>query len=145
MRRVRFSRRDFTAVARHRRFPVRAVRLIPADAESTAFYELEMLLVGDLLAHLDSRGGQAAPVVAAAERRWNEYGIEAARLGASLVDTVEIFLRFRKTFVKELALVSRRRSLCTRQATSLLGDAQSALDRMLVALMIGHHGSRNSW
>ena len=53
-------------------------------------------------------------------------------------DTVEGFLRFRKPFVDELAILARRRRLDTREATTLLADAESARDRLLVALMIGH-------
>jgi len=61
-----------------------------------------------------------------------------ARAGASLSDTVEGFLRFRKPFINELAELARRRRLDTREATALLVDAESALDRMLIALMLGH-------
>jgi hypothetical protein len=77
-------------------------------------------------------------LLAAAELHASEYGREAAGLGASLSDTVEGFLRFRKPFVDELAVIARRRRLDTRQATALLVDAESALDRLLVALMVGH-------
>ena len=43
-----------------------------------------------------------------------------------------------KPFVDELAILARRRRLDTREATTLLADAESALDRLLVALMVGH-------
>lgn len=109
-----------------------------SDPERSWFREQGTGLVGDLLGHLDAERGGAAAQLASAERRAGEYGAEAARLGASLSDTVEGFLRFRKPFVDELAILARRRRLDTREATTLLADAESALDRLLVALMIGH-------
>jgi phage gp36-like protein len=56
---------------------------------------------------------------------------------------VELFLRFRSSFVGELAGVARRRHLDTREATALLVEAESAMDRLLVALMHGYerHGA----
>lgn len=109
-----------------------------SDAERGWFRERGMQLVGDLLAHLDAEGD-----LATAEHHASEYGAEAARLGASLTDTVEGFLRFRKPFVDELAVLARRRRLDTREATALLVDAESALDRLLLSLMIGH-GARGT-
>jgi hypothetical protein len=102
-----------------------------------------MRLVGELLALLDAEREQGSVLLAGAERQAGEYGAEAARLGASLGDTVEGFLRFRKPFVDELAGLARRRRLDTREATALLADAESALDRLLVALMTGH-GAKGS-
>jgi excisionase family DNA binding protein len=95
-------------------------------------------LVTDLLAYLD--GGKEKPpgLIARAEEHASDYGVEAARLGASLNETVESFLRFRRPFVEELAALARRRRLDTREATALLVDADSALDRLLVAVMVGH-------
>jgi len=104
------------------------------DGERTRFRERGMQLVGDLLAYLDADRGDLGP----AEAHAGVYGMEAARLGASLSDTVEGFLRFRKPFIDELAALARRRRLDTGEATALLVDAESALDRLLVALMTGH-------
>ena len=98
------------------------------------FRERGTRLVGDLLAYLDVDGSD----LGAAEATAREYGAEAARLGASLTETVEGFLRFRKPFIDELAVLARRRRLDTAEATTLLVDAESALDRVLVALMTGH-------
>jgi excisionase family DNA binding protein len=105
-----------------------------SDAERLEFRRRGMQLAGDLLAYLDAEHGD----LTAAESRAAEYGREAARLGASLSDTVDGFLRFRKPFVDELVAVARRRRLDTREATALLVDAESALDRLLGALMTGH-------
>ena len=114
-----------------------------SDAERSRFREQGTRLVGDLLAHLDAERAEAADLLTSAERHAGEYGAEAARLGASLSDTVEGFLRFRKPFVDELAVVARRRRLDTNEATILLADAELALDRLLVALMVGHGAGGN--
>ena len=98
------------------------------------FRERGMQLVGVLLAHLDAERGD----LVVAERHANENGAEAAKFGASLSDTVEGFLRYRKPFIDQLAALARQRRLDTREATALLVDAESALDRLLVALMTGH-------
>jgi len=105
-----------------------------SEAERDGFRVRGKQLVGDLLAYLDAEGAD----ISVGERHAHEYGARAAELGASLSDAVEGFLRFRKPFIDELALVARRRHLDTREATALLVDAESALDRLLVALMTGH-------
>ena len=105
-----------------------------SEAERLDFRRRGMQLVGDLLAYLDVDRGD----LSVAERRAADYGREAARLGASLSDTVDGFLRFRKPFVDELVALARLRRLDTREATALLVDAEAALDRLLVALMTGH-------
>ena len=109
-----------------------------SEADRIWFRERGIHLVSDLLAHLDAEADLAAPLLTKAELHASEYGAEAARLHASLSDTVEGFLRFRKPFVDELAVVARRRHLDTREATALLVDADAALDHLLVALMAGH-------
>lgn len=108
------------------------------DAERTAFRERGMQLLGDLLRQLDVEPAGAAALITAAEQHARDYGAEAARHGASLGETVEAFLRFRKPFVDELAVLARRKRLDTTEATALLVDAESALDRLLIALMTGH-------
>ncbi len=105
-----------------------------SEDERTSFRERGTQLAADLLPHPDAENGD----LSVAERHASEYGAEAARHGASLTDTVEGFLRFRKPFVDELAVIARRRHLDTREATALLVDAEAALDRLLVALMTGH-------
>jgi hypothetical protein len=111
-------------------------RLTPADRE--VFRAHGVNLVGSLLAYLDARHQRAAQILATAELQAGSYGADAARLGASLSDAVEEFLRFRRPFVDELAQLARRRRLDTREATGLLAQAEAALDRMLIVLMLGH-------
>jgi excisionase family DNA binding protein len=109
-----------------------------SEADRLRFRERGIRLVGDLLAYLDAGEDQAPSLLRQAEIDAHEYGVRAAVAGASLVDAVEGFLRFRKPFVDELAALARRRHLDTGEATALLGDAESALDRLLVAVMAGY-------
>ena len=115
-----------------------------SESERQDFRRRGMQLVSDLLAGLDADLGQASSLLAAAEKHASDYGAVAARLGASLSDAVEGFLRFRKPFVDELAVIARRRHLDTREATALLVEAESTLDRLLVALMVGHASPKTS-
>lgn len=112
-----------------------------SEVERVRFRERGMQLVGNLLSYLDAARDREAASLAAAEEHARDYGSEAAGAGASLSETVEGFLRFRKPFVDELALLARRRHLDTREATELLADADAALDRLLVELMLGHKSS----
>jgi len=112
-----------------------------SDNERVGFRHRGVELVGNLLAYLDADREREAALFGTAERHAREYGAEAAKAGASLSDTVEGFLRFRRPFVDELALLARRRHLDTREATELLAEAETALDRLLVALMLGHRSS----
>jgi hypothetical protein len=98
-------------------------------------------LLAALLEHLDEEGPERSPDKLAQATAWAcEYGQRAAVLGASLSETVEAFIRFRGAFIGELASIARRRRLDTREATLLLVEAESAADRVLVALMSGHVG-----
>ena len=97
-----------------------------------------MELVGTLLAYLDADRERGPALFLDAERHARDYGAEAARAGATLSDTVEGFLNYRRPFVEELSTLARRRHLDTREATDLLADAERALDRLLIALMLGH-------
>lgn len=105
-----------------------------SEAERLRFRARGTQLLGDLLTYIDADHGD----LIAAERHASDYGAEAAKFGASLTDTVEGFLRYRKPFIDQLAALARRRRLDTREATALLVDAESVLDRLLVALMMGH-------
>ena len=96
-------------------------------------------LVALLVEHLDATDSQLrATRLQEAARLAAEYGRSAADRSISLSEAVEGFLRFRAPFVAELASVSRRKGLDTREATALLTDAEAAMDRLLVAMMTGH-------
>ena len=109
------------------------------DAERADFRERGHRLLGVVLELLDAPDRrQAAGKLEEACIQARDYGVRAAAGGASLAETVELFLRFRSSFVGELAGIARRRRLDTREATALLLEAEGAMDRLLVALMTGH-------
>lgn len=110
-----------------------------SETDRIEFRERGRQLLAVVLQHLDAEDRPlAAKKLEQAARGAGEYGSRASALGASLAETVELFLRFRSSFVGELAGVARRRRLDTREATALLVEAESAMDRLLVALMNGH-------
>jgi hypothetical protein len=110
-----------------------------SDAERASFRDRGHRLLALLLEHLDAEEREAAQdKLAKASAAAGEYGAKAAALGASLAEAVEIFLRFRSSFCGELAGIARRRRLDTREATALLVEAESAMDRLLLALMNGY-------
>jgi hypothetical protein len=110
-----------------------------SDSDRVEFREKGRRLLAIVLEHLDAEDRQlAAQKLEQAAAAAGDYGARASALGAPLADTVELFLRFRSSFVGELAGVARRRHLDTREATALLVDAESAMDRLLVALMNGY-------
>jgi DNA-binding transcriptional MerR regulator len=96
-------------------------------------------LVTILLDHLDAADPEtAADRLQEAKQLAAAYGREVAGLGLSLADAVEGFLRFRSPFTDALGGFARRRGLDTREATSLLAQAEAATDALLVAVMTGH-------
>ena len=110
-----------------------------SDADRADFRDRGHRLLALLLEHLDAEQKEAAQAkLAEACRAAGEYGARAASLGASLAEAVDFFLRFRSSFVGELAGIARRRRLDTREATALLVEAEAAMDRLLVALMNGY-------
>jgi excisionase family DNA binding protein len=110
-----------------------------SEADRIQFRERGRHLLEVVLEHLDAEDPPlAAEKLEQAAAGAAEYGFRAAAMGASLAETVELFLRFRSSFVGELAGVARRRRLDAREATALLVEAESAMDRLLVALMTGY-------
>lgn len=91
-----------------------------------------------LLAHLDAEGpaGAMAALHEAAGHA-ADYGGTSARLGAGLSQAVQAFLRYRSPFVDELVALARRRGLDTREATTLLVDAENAMDELLLSFVGG--------
>ena len=109
------------------------------DAERSEFRERGRRLAALLVRHLDAADrSSGALVLEEADAEAHAYGRTAAALGASLGEAVEGFLRFRSPFMNELAGLSRKRSLDTREATALLVDAEKAMDSLLISLMKGH-------
>ena len=110
-----------------------------SEAERLDFRERGHSLLRLVLELLDATDRKAAAgKLEEASGQARDYGVRASLGGASLAETVELFLRFRSSFVGELAGIARRRRLDTREATALLLEAEGAMDRLLVALMNGH-------
>lgn len=123
------------------------------DEQRLLFRERGQGLAASLLQHLDASQPEAAEHhLGQASDAAAEYGAVAAGLGLSLSQTVEGFLRFRAPFHQELAVAARRRGFDTSETTDLLGTAERAMDRLLLATMAGHglagarrgHGQRLS-
>jgi excisionase family DNA binding protein len=112
------------------------------DEQRVLFRERGQLLAASLLQHLDAPSDEAASRhLSDASSSAADYGKVAARLGLSLSQTVEGFLRFRAPFHHELALAARRRGFDAAETTDLLETAERAMDRLLVATMTGHSSS----
>ena len=109
------------------------------DEQRLLFRERGHVLAASLLQHLDSTQPEAAAHhLKEASISAAEYGAVAARLGLSLSQTVEGFLRFRAPFHRELAVAARRRGFDTAEMTDLLETAERAMDELLLATMNGH-------
>lgn len=109
------------------------------DEQRLLFRERGHALAASLLQYLDSTRQETAEYhLKEAADSAAEYGSIAAGLGLSLSQTVEGFLRFRAPFHQELAVAARRRGFDTSETTDLLGTAERAMDRLLLATMSGH-------
>jgi excisionase family DNA binding protein len=98
-----------------------------------------------LLGHLDADDRTVAGnALSDASEEAAAYGRMAAGLGLSLSQSVEGFLQFRRPFLHELSLVSRRRRLDTTRATELIEEAERAMDELLLASMAAHGASRGA-
>jgi hypothetical protein len=72
-----------------------------------------------------------------AEEACAGYGRLAAGEHLGAAATAEVFLRFRTPFLAELGAIARRRELDAVASTALMGDANDALDRLLLATLRG--------
>jgi excisionase family DNA binding protein len=78
---------------------------------------------------------------ASAEAVAAEYGRIARLHGIPIRETVEVVLRSRAPFVRELAEAARRRELAPPESTELLEAAAVAIDRLVSAVMCGHEAA----
>lgn len=72
-----------------------------------------------------------------AEDSCTEYGRIAGREGLASVTTADLFLRFRRPFLAELGQLARRRELDAAATSTLIADANAALDGLLLATLRG--------
>jgi urease accessory protein UreF len=133
---------DSISVAYRRRRPLEGSQIAWLDRLSGR--ERERLrtrgreLVAMLLSYLDAEPAESDRLLESASAKAAAYGRVAAKVQASLSDTVQGFLRFRTPFLGELAREASRRRLATQEATALLIKAEEAMDRLLVAVMQAH-------
>ena len=113
-----------------------------SDTERADLKDRGRRLLVLLLDHLNEETRESSVTLAEAEAQAAQYGARAAALGASLSATLEAFVRFRGAFIAELAAIARRRRLDTREATALLVEGETAIDRLLVALTNGYTAER---
>jgi excisionase family DNA binding protein len=114
-----------------------------SDAERADLRDRGRRLLLLLLDHLNEEPRRSSLKLAEAQAQAVEYGRRAAALGASLAATLEAFVRFRGAFIAELASIARRRRLDVREATALLVEGESSVDRILVALTSGYTAGRS--
>jgi excisionase family DNA binding protein len=72
-----------------------------------------------------------------AEDACAEYGRVAGREGLGAPMTADLFLRFRRPFLAELGALARRRDLDAAATSSLMAEANAALDGLLLATLRG--------
>lgn len=113
-----------------------------SEAERAELRDRGRRLLLLLLDQLNEEPRQSSRKLAEAEDQAAQYGRRVAALGASLSATLEAFVRFRGAFIAELAAIARRRRLDVREATALLVEGESSVDRLLVALTSGCSAGR---
>ena len=72
-----------------------------------------------------------------AEDACGEYGRVAGREGLGAPMTADLFLRFRRPFLAELGALARRREFDAAATSSLMAEANAALDGLLLATLRG--------
>jgi excisionase family DNA binding protein len=95
-------------------------------------------IVASLLEALDTNDpGRRASLLRSAEDSCTEYGRFAGREGLGSSMTADLFLRFRRPFLAELSSLSRRRELDASATSTLMTEANTALDGLLLATLRG--------
>ncbi len=95
-------------------------------------------IVTALVAALDSEDPAArAGRLREAEDACAEYGRVAGNEGLGAPMTADLFLRFRRPFLGELSALARRREFDADATSSLMADANTALDGLLLATLRG--------
>jgi excisionase family DNA binding protein len=95
-------------------------------------------IVTSLIAALDADDStRRAELLRSAEDSCAHYGRLAAGESLSASMTADIFLRFRRPFLDELGSVARRREFDATGTTTLIAEANAALDGLLLATLRG--------
>jgi excisionase family DNA binding protein len=99
-------------------------------------------ILASLLSALDTEDEvQRAALLADAGMACAEYGRIASHERLGSAETAEFFLRFRRPFLDELGALARRRELDAAATSSLMSEANAALDDLLVATLRGWEGA----
>lgn len=108
------------------------------DAQRARFRGYGRGVVAALVDALDTDDpAQRLERLRAAEDACTEYGRIACREGLTAPMTADLFLRFRRPFLAELAALSRRREFDASATSALMADANTALDGLLLATLRG--------
>lgn len=95
-------------------------------------------IVVSLVAALDSDDPvRRAELLRSADDACTEYGRIAGREGLGCATTADLFLRFRRPFLAELGAIARRREFDASATSTLIADANTALDGLLLATLRG--------
>ena len=108
------------------------------DAQRERFRGYGRGIVAALVAALDTEdAARRADRLREAEDACAEYGRIAGREGLGAPMTADLFLRFRRPFLAELAALARRREFDAAATSTLMADANAALDGLLLATLRG--------
>lgn len=113
------------------------------DVQRGWFREHGRRLAEALLAYLDADEPTIAELrLAEATAQAAAYGRMTSGLELSLSQAVEGFLQFRRPFLHQLTLAARQRGFDTEMTIDLMEAAETAMDRLLVAVMAAHRVGR---
>jgi excisionase family DNA binding protein len=95
-------------------------------------------IVTSLIAALDTEdAARRVELLRSAEDACANYGRLAAGESLGVSMTADLFLRFRRPFLDELASAARRREFDASATSALIADANAALDGLLLATLRG--------
>jgi excisionase family DNA binding protein len=110
------------------------------EEQTTWFRERGRRMAALLIGHLDATTPESADhALSEASAIAADYGRMTGRMGLSMGQSVEGFLRFRRPFLHELSTAAHHRGFDARETGTLLESAERSMDRLLVALL-GSHG-----
>ncbi len=108
------------------------------DAQRERFRGFGRGIVASLMAALDSDDERTRTRrLGEAQDACGEYGRIAGREGLGVITLADTFLRFRRPFLDQLAAVARRREFDATATSTLIAEANAALDGLLLATLRG--------
>lgn len=110
-----------------------------SDPDRAAFRQDGRRLVETLLSYLDTaEPAERASAEAAATAIASSHARRRAAGGASLHDSIALFVAARRPFLAELGAVGRHRRLDPDRLTALFEDASGLFDRLLLEFIAAH-------